>query len=106
MRQGDVALEVADLDDQLVALLGHHDLCQLDVWQRQAQDVLVVTLDDLLWITAVEDHRWVGLAPYLRALRGERLRAQNLARAVRGVPERQRGVGRVDQAVVATLLGR
>src|SRR5215469_11212219 len=46
--QGDVALEVADLNNQLVGLLEHSDLAELNMRKGKTQNVRVASLDHFL----------------------------------------------------------
>src|SRR5438270_212275 len=61
-RQSDVAFEIANLDGHFVALLYHRYLVHLDMGQRQAQDVLIILLDDLLDQATIEDLRRILVA--------------------------------------------
>src|SRR5579884_4240073 len=52
--QSNIAFEVADLDDHLVALLGHLHLVHFNVRQREAQNILVSCTLEFLHGAAME----------------------------------------------------
>ncbi len=61
-REGNVAFEVANLDDHLIALFGHQYLVHFDMRQGQAQDIGVALAKDLLNGAAMENLRGIEVA--------------------------------------------
>src|SRR5206468_9048515 len=85
--QSDIALKIADLDNHLITLFRHEHFVHFDMRERQAENVGIPLLGDLLYCPSIEDLGWI-LLPKKSLCKFTQLHgAENFMSIVRSLPD-------------------